>query len=95
MTRSFCGFLPNKQLLAMDWVVTFSVQLVGHFWVQINSEIEISQPRPVPGQFAAKTGPLEVKSVETARWDRAKNAAELMSFRVDLFRFAPHSPYGS
>jgi hypothetical protein len=31
-------------------------------------EIEIFQPRPVLGQFAAKTGPLEVKSVETARW---------------------------
>jgi hypothetical protein len=46
-------------------------------------EIEISQPRPVPGQFSAKTDPLEVKSVEAARWDRAEKAGELMSFRVE------------
>jgi hypothetical protein len=44
-------------------------------------EIKISQRRPVPGQFAAKTGPLEVKSVEAARWDRAENAGELMSLQ--------------
>ena len=33
-----CRYLVSNQLLAVNWMVTFSVQLAGHFEMQINME---------------------------------------------------------